>query len=123
MPHLLPLFIKFVAMAVSLGLLLGAVLSLLPGWTIVLLAVVLTLLSYGGDLMMIPRVKNPTAVLAGIGLVFVLVLLTVLIFTGNSAETWVGAVIAGVIVGAFEYPYHNYLRSKIMSMKGNSLVN
>jgi hypothetical protein len=123
LPHLLPLFIKFVAMAVSLGLLFGPILSFLSGWTIVVLAAVLTILSYVGDLVMIPRVKNPTAVAADFGLVFVLVLLTVLIFDGNSAAAWTGAVIAGIVVGLFEFPYHSYLRSKLMSMKGNKLVN
>lgn len=115
MNHVIAIGMKFIAVTAVLWIVLSVASGILSMGDILIMSAVITLLSYAGDMTLMPKISNITASIVDMAAVFVLIWVLGIWLGSNSSELIWGAVIAAVIIGVTEYFYHIYLKRNILT--------
>lgn len=115
MQHLIAMGVKFIAVTAVLWIIFILTGGLFTFNEILLTAAVITVLSYPGDLFIMPRLRNLTASITDAVLAFIFIAAVSVLLGYSFNEIILSAVIAALVIGAFEYPYHLYLKRNILT--------
>ena len=107
------LIIKFVMITVVLWVVLG-----LYGVSfahILLTSVLLTGVSFIGDMFLLPRIKNIAATIADFGLALVMIWLVGTYFYDQPVRLGMAAFISAILIAGGEFVFHKYLQKQIFT--------
>lgn len=112
MRHLEAVLIKFLMVAVVLELVLLNM-SLLSFWRIMIIAAVVTALSYVlGDFLILRRTTNTTATISDIVLSFLFIYMFNFVFF-NYVISFAAALVAAVVIGVGEWFFHKFVERMV----------
>ncbi|WP_022794351.1 DUF2512 family protein [Marinococcus halotolerans] len=114
MQHALAFALKLVAMTAVVWVVMDPIFGVFSVSTAIITGVVLSVLSYGGDLIIVPRTKNSIAVTIDFILVALVIWIVGISVGGAAGTSLLGALIVALIAGVFEYPFHQYLLRKVL---------
>jgi hypothetical protein len=83
-------------------------------WLALIATLVIGTIGYFGDLMIMPRIGNVSAVALDALTVFVVMWAVQAIFLPNGNVSFSWALITALLIGAFEWVYHRYLMEKTL---------
>ncbi len=106
------LIIKFIMIVAVLWIVLG--LFGVSFANILLTSVVLTGVSFIGDMFVLPRVGNVAATIADFGLALVLVWLVGTYFFNQPIRLGMAALLSAIILAVGEFVFHKYLQKQIL---------
>lgn len=107
------LIIKFIMITVVLWIVLGLYGVSFAG--ILLTSVLLTGVSFIGDMFLLPRIGNIAATIADFGLAFILIWLVSTYFVGQPVRSGMAAFISAIIIAVGEFVFHKYLQNQIFT--------
>ncbi|MER2089739.1 MAG: YndM family protein, partial [Sporosarcina sp.] len=107
------LIIKFIMITAVLWIVLG--LYGVSFGDILLTSVLLTGVSFIGDMYLVPRVKNIAATIADFGLAFVMIWLVGTYFYERPIQLGMAAFLSTIIIAAGEFIFHKYLQKQIFA--------
>ena len=113
MKFIKPLLVKFVMIMAVLWIVLG--LFGVSFTDILLTSIVLTGVSYIGDMFILPRVGNITATIADFGLAFVLIWLMGSILYEGPILLGLASLISSIIITGGEFIFHKYLQKQVFT--------
>lgn len=108
MKYLGSLFMKFLMVMIVLWIVLG--LFGMPFVNILFLSVLLTGISFIGDMIILPRYGNTAATIVDFGIAFFVVLLGSTYLYGGPIRIGMAAFIAAIVIAVGEIMFHKYLQ-------------
>ncbi|RSL34066.1 DUF2512 family protein [Salibacterium salarium] len=119
MEHAKALLIKCVTTLIVLYLILGIGFGV-SFLSVVILTVIIGLVSYPGDLFIMPRIMNIPATIADFVLAFVLIWILGFVFIDPAVPLISAALIAAAVLAFCEYYFHFYLATHVLP--GNNRI-
>lgn len=115
MKHIGALILKFLIVAVILELILPG-LTALTFSRVLIISAVITVLSYIGDLTILPRTTNTASTVVDIGLSLVIMLVFSLIYPLWKL-TFLTALLAAVVLGIAEWVFHKFMTRMVLPVE------
>lgn len=114
MQHTSAFALKLVAMVALVWVVMDPIFNIFSVSTAIITGIVLSVLSYAGDLVLVPRTKNSIAVAIDFILVALVVWFAAVSVGGAAGTSFPEALIIALIAGTFEYLFHQYLLRKVL---------
>ncbi|MFZ4450877.1 DUF2512 family protein [Salibacterium aidingense] len=114
MQHIGALLLKILAVVAVLWIVMDPIFNVFSASTAIVTGIVLALLSYAGDLILVPRTKNIIAVAVDFVLAGLVVWLAAISAGSLESATIWGGLVTVLLISAFEYPFHHYLAQKVL---------
>lgn len=111
MKHIIPLLIKFVLISAVLWVVLGLFYDVSIG-DILLISISLSVISYLGDIFVLPNVSNFWATIGDFGLSFVGIYLLGQVFIDENINLADASLISALFIAIGEIIFHRYMKSK-----------